>query len=87
MAEPLSGEQLAQIERRCKLSMPGPWKSCVEGRDHFGGDNFIMTGGEDIYLTAATVNDQDFIASAREDIPLLICEIRRLRALQASSRQ
>jgi hypothetical protein len=80
MAETLSDERLAEIERRCELATPGPWKSWVEGRDHDSGDNFIMTGGEDIYLTGATVNDQDFIAGARQDAPLLIREIRRLRA-------
>jgi hypothetical protein len=80
MAETLSDERLAEIERRCELASPGPWKSWVEGRDHDGGDNFIMTGGEDIYLTGGTVNDQDFIAGARQDVPILICEIRRLRA-------
>ena len=46
-----------------------------------------MTGGEDIYLSGATVNDQDFIASARQDVPLLIREIRRLRALQSDPRR
>jgi hypothetical protein len=83
MGEALSEEQLTEIERRCDLSTPGPWKSYVEGRDHFSGSNFIMTAGEDIYLTGATVNDQDFIASARQDVPLLIREIRRLRAFQS----
>ncbi len=80
MTEALSEEQLAEIERRCGSCTPGPWKSYVEGRDHLSGDSFIMTGGEDIYLTGATVKDQDFIASARQDVPLLIREIRRLRA-------
>jgi hypothetical protein len=82
VTEALSEEQLAEIERRCDLSTHGPWESYVEGRDHHGGDSFIMTSGEDIYLSGATVNDQDFIAGARQDVPLLIREIRRLRALQ-----
>jgi hypothetical protein len=56
-------------------------KSYVEGRDHTSGDSFIMTGDADIYLTGATVEDHDFIAGARQDVPLLIHEIRRLRAL------
>jgi hypothetical protein len=81
MAEILSHELLVVIESRCDRSTPGPWKSYVEGRDHASGDSFIMTGGADIYLTGASVEDQDFIASARQDVPLLIREIRRLRAL------
>ena len=83
MAETLSEEQLSEIERRCDQSTPGPWKSYVEGRDYFSGDSFIRTGCEDIYLVGATVNDQDFIANARQDVPLLIREVRRLRALRS----
>jgi hypothetical protein len=87
MSEALSDQELAEIERQCELSTPGPWKSYVEGRDHVSGDSFIMTGREDIYLTGATVNDQDFIASARQDVPRLIREIRRLRALHGDLRR
>ena len=47
---------------------PGPWRSFVEGRDHTSGSNFIMTGQgddrhEDIELSGATIEDQDFIAA------------------------
>jgi hypothetical protein len=45
------------------------------------GSDFTMTGGEDIYLTGATVSDQDFIAHARQDIPRLIAEVERLGKL------
>ena len=58
----------------------------IEGRDHTSGSSFIMTGppgarGEDIELSGATPNDQDFIAYARQDIPRLVEEIQRLRSL------
>lgn len=36
------------------------------------------TRGEDIEMTGATQADQDFIAHARQDIPRLLSEIRRL---------
>jgi hypothetical protein len=78
MNEHISAELLDEIERRCAAATPGPWKSYVEGRDHTAGDSFIMTGGEDIYLTGATLADQDFIAHARQDLPALIQEIRAL---------
>jgi hypothetical protein len=81
MSEPLSIGALVEIEQRCSRATPGPWKSYVEGRDHTSGDSFIMTGGEDIYLDGALVEDQDFIASARQDVPVLIAEIRRLQKL------
>jgi hypothetical protein len=77
----LSDDDIAEIRDRCNRATPGPWKSYVEGRDHTSGSDFIMTGGEDIYLTGASVDDQDFIAHARQDIPKLIAEIERLRKL------
>jgi hypothetical protein len=66
---------------------PGPWKSYVEGRDHTSGDSFIMTGGEDIYLVGASLEDQDFIASARQDVPALIGEVRRLLKIIQSANE
>jgi hypothetical protein len=40
-----------------------------------------MTGSDDIYLSGASIADQDFIAGARQDIPKLIAEIQRLTQL------
>lgn len=85
MLEPLSIEALAEIEERCGRATPGPWKSYVEGRDHTSGDSCITTSGEDIYLDGASMEDQDFIASARQDVPALIGEIRRLQKLIQSA--
>lgn len=79
----ISNEELKSIRERCDLATSGPWKSYVEGREEMSGSDFIMTGGEDIYLTGATIADQDFIAHARQDIPLLLDEIDRLRCLVA----
>lgn len=80
----MDDRKLSEIEFRCNAATPGPWVSYVEGRDHDSGSNFIMTGkkgarGEDIELTGATVADQDFIAHARQDIPQLLEEVRRLK--------
>ena len=69
---------LDEIERRAMRATPGPWTSFIEGRDHTSGSSFIRTGGEDIELSGATIDDQDFIAHARHDIPALIAEVRRL---------
>ncbi|HEX8903682.1 MAG TPA: hypothetical protein VF771_02430 [Longimicrobiaceae bacterium] len=82
----LTPDDLGEIEARCQRASPGPWRSMVEGRDHLSGSSFIMTGppdrrGVDIELSGATEADQEFIAHARQDIPRLIGEIRRLRAL------
>jgi len=82
----LTEDRLNEIERRIQKASVGPWVSYVEGRDHTAGSNFIMTGppdnrGEDIELHGATVADQDFVAHARSDMPLLLMEIRRLRKM------
>jgi len=69
------------MEKRCSEATPGPWRSWIEGREgHYAGDSFIQTDGEDIYLSGATVADQDFIAHARQNVPRLIAEVRALRA-------
>jgi len=83
--EPISEAELKEILDRCKAATAGPWESFVEGRDHFGGDHFIRRGGlddsvEDRYITAWRLEHQHFIAAAREDIPRLVAEIRRMRA-------
>lgn len=76
----MTEDELLEIEALCQSATPGPWKSWIEGRDHESGDHFISTAGDDIYLSGATLADQDFIARCREVVPLLIAEIRRLRA-------
>lgn len=89
----MTEQELIEIEKRCNSTTKGLWKSYIEGRDHTSGDNFIMTGiqenediwsenrGNDIYLSGATIEDHDFIANAKQDIPKLIAEIRRLKKL------
>lgn len=88
----LGDEELNAIDARCAAASPGPWKSFVEGRDHWSGDDFIRVSGADdapdMYVSRAgagairpaSVSDLDFIAAARQDIPALVAEIRRLRA-------
>ena len=82
------------LERLERAATHGPWVSTVEGRDHYGGPNFIVPPGDwdpdvrveirvDSEFHPWSVADQDFIAAARNAIPLLIAEIRRLRAASA----
>ncbi len=85
MTESLSSDAIAEIECRCERATPGPWKSYIEGRDHDSGDSFIMTGQADIYLIGASPDDQDFIAHARQDLPALLAEVRRLKSLLPSA--
>jgi hypothetical protein len=76
---PLSDAELEVIRTRWARATPGPWQSFIEGRDQMSGSDFIMTGGADIYLTSATADDQEFIASAYQDLPRLLAEIERLK--------
>lgn len=86
MTMSLSPDAMRELRELLERVSPAPWVSFVEGRDHESGSSFIKTGpedarGEDIELTGASAADQDFIARARQDVPLLLREIDRLRAL------
>lgn len=91
--DPIPEGELDEIEQRAGAASPAPWEAFIEGRDHIAGDTFIRIGGlddaqPDMYiqhhLSAGQIRvpdaDLDFIAHAREDIPRLLAEIRRLRA-------
>ncbi len=87
----LNDDYISELRRLLQRLTPGPWVSHVEGRDHMSGSSFIETGaggirGEDIELAGASGDDQDFIARARQDVPLLLDEVERLRALLGASR-
>jgi hypothetical protein len=92
MSNGITDEELDAIEARTEAATKGPWKAFVEGRDHWGGDNFIRTGGlddaaPDMYVTLyfgtnkvpAPPSDLDFIACSRRDILRLVEEVRRVR--------
>lgn len=86
----LTEDELTLIEGRAARATPGPWKAFIEGRDHSSGADFVRAGGlddacPDLYLfhenIAAPVEDHDFVAHARQDVPRLVAEVRRLRSL------
>lgn len=87
----LTESELDLIQRRADAATLPPWWAWVEGRDGLSGDTFIGQGGhpqqsKDLYLQhrdgegRVSDADVDFIANARQDIPVLLAEIRRLRA-------
>ena len=92
----ISEAELEEMEARALAATGAPWEAFVEDRDHSSGDDFIRTGGlddasPDMYVSLAfgdrpgTVPappaDLDFIAAARQDVPRLVIEVRRLRQL------
>src|SRR5512133_2178064 len=82
----LRDDELDEMERRCAAASAAPW-SAFAGPG-IGGPDFIRISDDDnepdMYVTRdgnpAAVEDLDFIAHARQDIPRLIAEVRRLRA-------
>ena len=91
-----------ELERLEKAATPGPWVSSIEGRDHLAGSDAIFTGEDprqkdpDVYVSIrvaggewhpVSVVDQDFIAAARNAIPGLIAEVRRLRRATGKTRR
>lgn len=91
----ITDEELAAMQARVEATTPGPWRSSFEGRDHFSGDSVIVTREQEIeiYISADDYAgggghfcaDLDFIAHARQDVPRLIAEVQRLRALLTTS--
>lgn len=76
--------ELKNIMEICNKATPSPWTSYIEGRDFNSGSSFIMTGKEekrnyDIEFISVKPEDQDFIAMARNVIPLLVEEIIKLK--------
>lgn len=70
---------LEEIEARANAATPGPWEAF---------DNYISTGDEifaDVHssnpMYGDASNDTQFIAHAREDVPSLLEEVKRLRSL------
>lgn len=89
----LSDAELDQIEERVRRASPEPWEAFVFPNPN--DQDFIRIGSLDDsqpdmyieqYVGATKVpvpaSDIDFIAHAREDVPALIAEVRRLRAEQ-----
>jgi hypothetical protein len=84
---------IVAIKQRLSLATGGNWYYFLEGRDHESGSSFIMTNvpnredwrnpnrGEDLEIIGATHADNEFIAHARQDIPMLLAEIERLKGL------
>ena len=88
MSDELPESMLDELERLCDRADAAPWRSMVEGRDHCSGDSFIQVGrdgdrAEDMYVSRdsgpAGPPELDVIAAARNYLPALIAEVRRLR--------
>ena len=91
-------ERLEEIRSRCEAATPGPWEICLGSGNRVctgikaDGDNgtvFIADCLPDYALSTAEKDhrgNMNFIAHAREDIPFLLAELDRLRALAEADR-
>lgn len=80
----MSDERLAEIEARCATAIEGPWES----GDGYGGrgDIGIYALGMELANVQETIPEvARFIAHARQDVPELVAEVRRLRRALALS--
>lgn len=90
MSEPMSAERLDEIEEIVNAATPGPWgvfhaQKRQQLRDESPGF-WVMEMAPDGAAFGLTFGDAefseedaDFIASARQDVPDLVAEVRRLR--------
>lgn len=99
MTEPMTPERLAEIEARANAATQGPWEAAtgaLVGDDYdeathvwyrlHSPDRMWQTIGKvlDNELDQTTIEDAEFIAEARTDVPDLLAEVRRLQALAAA---
>jgi len=85
----LGEEHLARIEERTVRATAGPWayKHRPGGTGYFvfSEETFhVVAQGDDAdagAVRALSPEDAEFIAAAREDVPRMAAEIRRLRAM------
>lgn len=83
---PITDAELEELERLVADASPAPWVSYIEGRNNQSGSSFIGIGDPreadmEIFRDdkRSPDADQDFIAAARNYMPRLLSEIRRLR--------
>lgn len=80
-------EQLQEIRERAEQATPGPWRyQSWEWRIYSPpGTQLSLDWLASVEGSAIPDADGDFIAHAREDIPVLLAEVERLRKLLDSS--
>lgn len=89
--EPLTEDDLAQIEARCEAVSPGEWTVWAddggrywdkEGNLHLVGYH-VMESQKlgDMECGAMLKGDAEFVVASRTDVPRLLAEVRRLRGL------
>lgn len=89
----MTDEQLAEIRTRVEKAASGPWKTCGASNNRCSCGTVFGSGGEAYVCSMTVVSEADpaytdpqridnanFIAHARTDVPLLLDEVDSLRA-------
>lgn len=84
----MTDEEMSAIEQRCQRATPGPWHvwpTVYDGSQGWAishdadGEPAIGAAPCSLEQLATTAADSEFIAAARNDVPALLAEVRRLR--------
>lgn len=87
----MTDEELARLEALAQAATPGPWKSC--GASEGQCSCCVVWSIPADYPVLRAVNEDDgpgrwqdsaFAAAARDAVPALVAEVRRLRGIQAT---
>jgi hypothetical protein len=85
--EIVSQEELDRLEAAARRASAGPWTPVLDDDQPEGAASFIQVGpaheGPDMYVWLgedfAPKGDVELIANARQDVPKLVLELRRLK--------
>ena len=90
----LTDADLDAIEQRANAASEGPWSQdsddpgLVWGEQRSSGDGYwSLFASETGHDATAQPQDAEFIAHARTDVPALLAEVRRLRAMEQRVRE
>lgn len=87
----MTDEQLQEWSVLAEAATPGPWKSGWNWQDTISdgksawGEGPVHVGEKLSQVAPQAIADAAFIAAAREAVPALVAEVRRLRAELAAA--
>jgi hypothetical protein len=86
---------VARMRATCEAATPGPWPLKVYAAEDIGRDDNLVPGDAELRIpglpmaigfgAGQAATDAVFIAAAREDLPLVLDELRSLRARAESA--
>lgn len=77
----IDDEKLDEIEARAEAATDGPWRVEPYSEAHKGSFIVVSADGTELFDADAHYNECILAAHARQDVPALVAEVRRLRAV------